>query len=335
MKFLKWTGIIIIIIIALFLIIPLFLPSTARVERSITVEAPVDKVFQTAIDMNMRPKWDPWIEMDPDAKIITEVIPGGTGSWYTWDSEIIGKGKLTITNFEANKKINSKLEFIAPQSMTSDITWAFAETNEGTDITWGFKGELSYPVERWFGLFIDNQLGPQFEKGLQNFKTLVENLPSDLGRTGEIGETKFKGLMALSIKEECAMNNIRSKMINMYSSIMRYMNTNQIEMVETPFAIYHPSEKPGYTLLECGLPVNKEIKGNERIKFIKLPAGKTITASHFGPFHTVNSTYKAIENYIIENNFETTGTPWEIYITDPMKQPDQSKWETKVYFPVK
>lgn len=335
MKFLKWTGIIIIVLVALFLIIPLFLPSTVRVERSVTVEAPLDLVFQTAVDMNMRAKWDPWIEMDPDAEIITEIMPGGVGSWYTWDGEIIGKGKLTIKEIEVNKLIQSKIEFIEPQSMTSDIFWKFTENEEWTDITWGFEATLSYPVERWFGLFIDSQLGTQFEKGLQNFKKLVEDLPSDFGKTGEIMETEFAGLIALTIKEECEMNNLRSKMIEMYSSILRYMNTNQIEMTGTPFAIYHKSEKEGFTILECGLPVSKEIEGNERIKFIELPAGKTITASHFGPFHTVNNTHKAIENYIIENNLEKSGTPWEIYITDPWKQPDQSKWETKVYFPVK
>ncbi|MFP4023560.1 MAG: SRPBCC family protein [Thiohalospira sp.] len=333
MKILKWLVIVIVCLIALFLIIPLFLPSNYHVKRSIIIDMPVNVVFQTAIDMNLRAKWDPWIEMDPDAVIVTEVTPKGIGSWYTWDGDIIGKGKLTIEEVEINKKINSKIEFIEPQSMTSDIEWTFLETKEGTEITWAFKGKLSYPVEKWFGLFLEKQLGPQFEKGLNNFKNLVESLPP-MGKTGQIKEIEFNGLMAMAIKEECELKRIRSKMIEMYSTILNYLNTNGVEMSGMPIALYHTIDKEGYILLECGLPVNKKIKGNDRIKLIEIPAGKAITASHFGPYHTVKYTYEAVENYLSEKNMEISGSPWEMYLTDPLKEPDQSKWETKVYFPI-
>ena len=44
--------------------------------------------------------------------------------------------------------------------------------------------------------------------------------------------------------------------------------------------------------------------------------------------------HQLIGFYIEENSLEVTGSPFEMYITDPMKEPDQSKWETKVYFPI-
>ena len=73
----------------------------------------------------------------------------------------------------------SKIEFIAPQSMESDVIWNFMELDEGTKIIWAFEGTLSYPIEKWFGLFMDNTLGSQFEKGLSNFKSLVESTCSN------------------------------------------------------------------------------------------------------------------------------------------------------------
>ena len=74
----------------------------------------------------------------------------------------------------------------------------FNETETGTKITWAFEGTLSYPVEKWFGLFMDKSLGSQFETGLSNFKLLVENLPDLKGRTGEIKEIEFDGFFALT-----------------------------------------------------------------------------------------------------------------------------------------
>lgn len=335
MKFLKWLGIVILAIITLFLIIPLFLSSNFHVERSIIIDRPIDIVFQTAVDMNKRADWDPWIEMDPNADMNVVILPEIVGSGYTWKGEIIGEGKITIQEFIPNKLIKSKIEFIAPQSMESDIIWNFIESENGSKVTWAFEGTLSYPIEKWSGLFMDKFMGPQFEKGLNNFKNLTESLPHLTGKTGEIILNQFEGLFALTITEECSMDKITSKMMEMYPIIMNYLKKNNTELSGSPFAIYHPSKKDGYIILECGLPVAKKIKGKDAITFIELPEGKTVMASHFGHYKTVKTTYTALQNYISENNLEINGSPWEMYITDPMKESDESKWETKIYFPVK
>lgn len=335
MKFLKWLGISLLSLIALLLIIALFLPSNFHVERSVEIDKPLNIIFKTAVDMNQRAKWDPWLEMEPNAEINVQMTPKIIGSGYTWKGEIIGEGKITIQEFIPNELIKSKIEFIEPQSMESDVIWSFNEADNGTIITWAFEGTLSYPIEKWSGLFMDKFMGPQFEKGLNNFKNLVESLPDMSGRTGEIKEFQFEGLIAVSIKEECEMNKLNSKMIEIYPQLMNYLNENDSKIYGPPFAIYHESETDGFTLLECGLPVKSKIEGKGNINFIKILPTKTIMASHFGHYNTVQLTYGTLLNYINDNGIEVTGTPWEMYITDPMKEPDQSKWETKVYFPIK
>lgn len=335
MKFLKWLGISLVSIAALLLIIALFLPSHFHVERSVKIQKPISTVFETAIDINQRAEWDPWIELEPDAKIKVHITPEIIGSGYTWKGEIIGEGKITIQEFVPNKLIKSKIKFIAPQSMESDVIWTFTETDNISFVTWAFEGSLSYPIEKWSGLFMDKFMGPQFEKGLSNFKKLVESLPDMKGRTGEIKEFQFEGLLAVTMKDECDMNKISSKMMEMYPELMNYLKNNNTDISGSPFAIYHPCENAGQTILECGLPINMKLAGEENINFIEIPAGKTIMASHFGHFRSVKTTYEALQKYITENNIEIIGSPWEMYITDPMKEPDQSKWETKVYFPIK
>ena len=126
-----------------------------------------------------------------------------------------------------------------------------------------------------------------------------------------------------------------SKMMEMYSLLMKHLKENNEEINGAPFAIYHPCEVEGHTMLECGLPVSKETLGNDNINFIEISEGKTIMASHFGHYNTVKITYDAIQEYIAKNQLELNGSPWEMYITDPMQEPDQTKWETKVYFPIK
>lgn len=335
MKFLKWLGVVILIVIAMFLIIPLFLPSNFHIEKSVIINKPVDDVFQTATDMNQRAKWDPWIEMDPDAEMEVNITPEIIGSGYYWNGKIIGKGKITIKKFVPDELIKSEIEFISPRSSKSDIIWHFKDTEKGTKVTWAFEGALSYPFEKWMGLFMEKMISAPFEKGLNNFKSLVESLPKMNGRTGEIKQTEFEGLKAVTITEECSINKITGKMIEMYSALMSYLKKNNHGLIGHPFAIYHPSETEGMTLLECGLPVDKKMAGTDKIKYIELPKCKVVMAMHFGHYNTVKSTYTVVQKYIKDNNLEVTGSPWEIYITDPFKEPDQDKWETKVYFPIK
>ena len=44
-----------------------------------------------------------------------------------------------------------------------------------TQVTWGFESELGLnPMSRWMGLMMDNWVGGDYERGLVNLKTLVE-----------------------------------------------------------------------------------------------------------------------------------------------------------------
>ena len=334
MKFLKWLGIIVVCIIALILIIPLFLPSNFHVERSVIIERSPERVFQTAIDMSQRAKWDPWIEMEPDVKMEVTMKPEIIGSGYYWKGDTIGEGRITIKEFVPNELIKSEIEFIAPRSSKSDVIWTFKENKEGTKITWAIEGTLSYPIEKWMGLFMEQMMAESFEKGLANFKTLVESKPELEGRTGKIAEVQFEGLQGMVIMDECKVDELTGRMIKMYSSLMRYLREHDEELDGHPFTIYHFNEND-QVKLECGLPVSTELEGTEDIKYIELPPGKAVMASHFGHFSTVQKSYEAIEQYMKENNLEADGTPFELYITDPMKEPDQSKWETNIYFPIK
>jgi hypothetical protein len=45
----------------------------------------------------------------------------------------------------------------------------------GTRVTWTNEGDMgTNPVNRYFGLFMDRLVGPDFEGGLKNLKTIVE-----------------------------------------------------------------------------------------------------------------------------------------------------------------
>lgn len=168
MKVLKIILGIIAATIALFLIIAVFLPSEVTVERSLTIEAPDSVVFDYITDFNHRAEWDPWLEMEPDAKVTLNEISKGVGAGYSWEGEVIGSGNMVIDKVDKNKSVNSTLTFLTPQTSEGKVEWQLEPTENGTNITWSFYSEMGYPVERYFGLMMDGVLGPQLQKGLEN-----------------------------------------------------------------------------------------------------------------------------------------------------------------------
>jgi hypothetical protein len=175
MKALKATLYIIIGIVTLFLIIALFLPSHSRVERTIVINQSAPVLFNYVLDFNNYKKWNPWSRMDPDAKGELSGEPGSIGQKWSWDGEIVGKGSMTMVEIIPNKMIKSKLEFKEPFEAWSWDLWSFQPVRGGTKITWANEADLDYPVGRYFGLFYDGMMGPDFEKGLKNLKEFTEN----------------------------------------------------------------------------------------------------------------------------------------------------------------
>ena len=66
--------------------------------------------------------------------------------------------------------------FTGSEAMESWIFWQFEPTEEGTRATWANEGEVGYPLGRYFGLFLDGMMGPDFERGLKNLKRVCEGM---------------------------------------------------------------------------------------------------------------------------------------------------------------
>ena len=164
----------VVALLVLLLVIGVLLPSEFKVERSANINVPVEKVFVQVADLNNYVKWNTWSEQDPEAKVTVSVPSRGEGSIWSWEGEIIGKGSLLIVKLEDGKSIETKVVFYEPKQSEASGFWKFESTEKGVNVSWTLKGNLSYPVERYMGFFIDDILGKDFEKGLANLKKRCE-----------------------------------------------------------------------------------------------------------------------------------------------------------------
>lgn len=328
MRILKIIGITLLIVIVLLVGIAFLLPKTITVERSIVIKADASKVFEQINNLPEWKNWSPWYKLDTAVKMTYSDPSSGTGSWYTWNSEVknVGNGKLTITKSIPNDSILTELVFM--EQGAAQGGFAFSKSDSGTQVKWFLSSNLgNNPIARYFGLFMDKMLGPDFEQGLQDLKTYVESQPAYTIQETTVNETAY-----LFIRDTSSMATIGQKMGAFYGEIMGSLQAQNLQPGGYPFAIYYSWENNIFDM-ECGIPATGA-KASGRIKTGILKAQKVATVDFYGPYEKTADAHMAIEAWVKANNRKVTGSPWETYITDPSTEKDPNKWLTKIYWPI-
>jgi len=150
-------------------------PDTFRVERSVTINAAPERIFPLINDFRAWAAWSPYETMDTNLKKEYGAITTGRGATYGWEGDKTGRGRMEITEAAAPRKIVIKLDFIKPFEANNIAEFTLAPGAGGTNVTWAMHGPALF-VGKAMGLFMDmdNMVGKDFAKGLQNLKALAE-----------------------------------------------------------------------------------------------------------------------------------------------------------------
>ncbi len=171
MKFLKF----IIGLLILLLIIGLFLPSSTTFERTVTINAPQDLVFEYVNSMPRFNEWSPWHSIDPDTKYTFTGPESGVGHKMAWqsDHENVGSGSQEIIETSPPNKVVTFLDF-GPMG-SANAAFKLEALGDGTKVVWSFYNKHGWALHnRYFGLMTEKFVGPMYEDGLNKFKTVAE-----------------------------------------------------------------------------------------------------------------------------------------------------------------
>ena len=174
MKLLKNIGIVLVVIILVFVGVGFFLPSKYEVSRQIEINSDVKHVYQYVADLKQWKNWGVWFQRDPAMKVFYSGSDMGVGSKSAWESETQGNGEMTIVNLVPGELVQYDLYF-PDFDMRSVGTIRLQSKDKVTLVSWTDSGDVGNDIiGRYFVLFLDDMLGPDFEAGLSNLKALVE-----------------------------------------------------------------------------------------------------------------------------------------------------------------
>ena len=151
-------------------------PDTFRVQRSINIQAPPEKIFGVLNDFHQSASWSPYEKKDPAMKRAFSGPDSGKGAVYQFEgNKEVGKGRLTITDTTPPSKVVLALDMDEPFEGHNIVEYTLDANGGSTNVTWAIHGQQPY-IGKVMSLFIDcdKMIGKDFEVGLANLKALSE-----------------------------------------------------------------------------------------------------------------------------------------------------------------
>jgi hypothetical protein len=177
MKAVKVIGIILLVIILIIVGYGMTLSGEAHLERSIVINAPVEKVFKEVNTFKNIFSWSPWTKIDPDMKTEFSGPENGVGAKYDWTSEHpdVGIGSQEILESRQNEYVKTEMIFGIDGEFIAEFI--LVPIDGGTEVTWTYDGKVTSFMWKFIMPMMDGRIGPMYDQGVASLKTYIEGLP--------------------------------------------------------------------------------------------------------------------------------------------------------------
>ena len=174
MKILQWTLAFVGMVALAALAVGFFLPPKWEVSRTIVIKAPDARIYDDIVDPRRWAKWSVWNRRDPNMEMRYSGPLFGQGAKWSWNSKSEGRGTMEFTRVDPNRRVEYALFFPA-YNMRSGGDFVLQPGPDGVRVTWTNRGDMgSNPLKHFLAVSMDRLVGPDFEAGLANLKTLAE-----------------------------------------------------------------------------------------------------------------------------------------------------------------
>ena len=326
------------VFIVLLFLVGLALPRHARVDVESQIDVHPATVFALVNDFHRFSLWSPWVDSDPNARIVYSGPARGVGATMTWDGAIIGTGTQVITDSLPFEHVGMTLNPGEPGEARS---WFDISGAGGTStVTWSFETDYGYNVVgRYFALVLTGVVRRDYNLGLASLKDLAETMPradfSDIEiEQIVVAATEIAYLSTMSVPEPAA---ISEAMGDAYFEILSFIDEQGLTEDGAPMSITR-SFSGSQLLFDAAIPVRGVSESTPRdgttVRIGQTYAGNVIRVRHIGSYRDLGASHRKIAAYLATLGIQRAGDAWESYVSDPTKVPE-SELLTYVYYPIR
>jgi len=171
------------IVIALFLLVALVLPSHRHLEEHVETNRKLTIVYDTLDSLRRFSDWNPLVLRDPQMQLQFSGPASGVGARmdYVSDKPQLGKGSWEITATEPRSSVTYAIE--NPQrGHDKTTTFELKPTGRGgrnVEITQTYDVDYGWDLlGRYAGLYVSRHVGDDMELGLQRLSNMLAQVPN-------------------------------------------------------------------------------------------------------------------------------------------------------------
>jgi len=161
--------------LALLLLAALFMKKDHYVKREITIQAPLQKVFDYVRLLRHQDEFNNRAMIDSDRKRTYRGTDGTVGYVYAWSgNRSAGEGEKEIMSIVEGKSVEMEIRFMKPMKTSSRIIMETEPLSENqTRVSWSNAGRLKYPFNLMVPM-MERMLPRDMDASLNNLKTILE-----------------------------------------------------------------------------------------------------------------------------------------------------------------
>ncbi|HMM12563.1 MAG TPA: SRPBCC family protein [Bacteroidales bacterium] len=303
MRFLKLLIYGFFVLLFLIFLIPVFLPSSVELSRSISMKAEARQVFRLVNNFENWKLWSPFQLDLPEieARISNPAI--GEGSSLVYRSNTSGESSITIIESHPYRSIKMMLGMQKGGIAVDE--WQFEQTGDTVVVTWTLRlSELKYPFHRYFGFFSRSLMSPFQEKGLEKLKEVATQLPP----APPSDTIMFEGFAAI-VTEAGSTGNLTNDALNeSAAALQQYLKRLRTDASGDLFGLYDGRQALPPVNAALGYPVAEETRESGMFRYIEVAGGKAVTTTLVGPPAQRHRAYDELELYLREFRLEHDST---------------------------
>lgn len=311
----KWLFLLISIIIIGIGSIYLFIPRNIVISKSMIINANQEGVFRyLRTDSNWQKWWPEETIKNPDGKTI-----------FTFNDHSFSLKKVQHNSFEFNVERNkdtivSVLYLLPVQLDSFKLQWG---TNINTSVN---------PITKIQRYFLKKDLEKAFEDLLSKMADHFTKTKNIYGLDIKPEKVQFQHF--ITTKKTFTRFPVTTDVYTMISQIREYITETDAKEENQPILNISTKDSIHFET-QVAIPVNKDLPGNNVFasKWM-LKGGNILVAEINGDINEINLGFKKMEKYISDYHRTIIAIPFQMLITDRMKEPDSTKWITRLYYPV-
>ena len=343
-----------LVVVVLFLVIALFLPSKRMYTYSVETNRPMATVYDLLNGFGRFKDWNPLVRYDKNMQTEITGPAMGKGAKFSFRSRdaMVGNGSWEIVESSPDR---IKYRLTGPtRGQEKTMTIKLERTgqfNRNVKITQEYRVNYGWDlIGRYAGLYVTRNVGDDVKRGLDKFSSFLATVPKfDYSQhSGEFAfvEMPMQDALVVSTAAKRTNDEIAVQMSNQKSWIDKVMAANglvadgPLRIVTTEFTsdtyafdVVQPVRKAG---TPEGQPAGEKmiLSMDGPVSYVQLPARRLASTTYTGPAPGLARVRDILRAWAMTHGVDTDDRPFEEYTSGIGSMNDETA-QYKVYWPVK